>query len=57
MKQGANMNYIGIDLHRKFSQIDVYDDASDAEITQRLANDQVQMRTGRFLKLLLQYLT
>lgn len=38
------MNYIGIDLHRKFSQVDVYDDTTDTEITQRLTNDQEAMR-------------
>jgi transposase len=38
------MNYIGIDLHRRFSQIDVYDDVTDTEITQRLTNDQEAMR-------------
>lgn len=43
------MNYIGIDLHRRFSQIDVYDDATDTEITQRLTNDQEEMR--RFFQL------
>jgi len=37
------MNYIGIDLHRRFSQVNVYDDMTNTETTQRLANDQEVM--------------
>lgn len=33
------MNYVGIDLHRRFSQCYVYDDETAAECTERLAND------------------
>ncbi|HEX7320635.1 MAG TPA: IS110 family transposase [bacterium] len=33
------MNYVGIDLHRRFSQFYVYDDQTNTETTQRLNND------------------
>lgn len=33
------MNYIGIDLHRRFSQFYVYDDQKNTESTQRINND------------------
>lgn len=38
------MNYIGIDLHRKFSQVHVYDPELASESTQRLANDPRALR-------------
>ena len=38
------MNYVGIDLHRKFSQIHVYDDETAMETTQRLPNDEFSVR-------------
>ncbi len=39
MVKGETMNYIGIDLHRRSSQIHIYDDQTNSETTQRLNND------------------
>ena len=38
------MQYVGIDLHRKFSQVHVHDDQTAEETTQRLNNDELSVR-------------
>lgn len=38
------MQYVGIDLHRKFSQVHVHDDQTAEETTQRLNNDELSLR-------------
>ena len=38
------MQYVGIDLHRKFSQVHVHDDQTAEETTQRLNNDELLLR-------------
>jgi transposase len=38
------MSYIGIDLHRRFSQVHVYNEETAQESTQRIANDEQAVR-------------
>lgn len=37
------MNYVGIDLHRRFSQIHVYNDVTEKEFSRKIMNDKTRL--------------